>query len=66
MIKELERRKHKTYLTEAVLLEVLLLDGGAKVESGVVNEIGRVLGQIQHHEIKVQPHNTTTQQQPKI
>lgn len=33
----------KRYLPEAILLKVLVLDGGAKEESGVVNEIGGVL-----------------------
>lgn len=45
-------------LSEAVFLEVLPLNGGAEVESGVVNEIRRVFGQVQHHKIDAQPHNT--------
>lgn len=47
-----------TNLSEAVLLEVLFLNIGAKVESGIVNEIGGVLDETQYHVIKVQPHNT--------
>jgi hypothetical protein len=50
--------KSKTNLSDAILLQVLLLNGGAEVKSGVVNEIGRVLGQIQQHEIEVQPNHT--------
>ena len=35
-----------TYLTEAVLVEIVFLDGGTKVEGGIVYEIRRVFGQV--------------------
>lgn len=57
------RKPGKTNLSGAVLVKVLLLDSGAKVESDIVNEIGGVLGNIQYHEVKVQPHNTASQNQ---
>lgn len=55
------RKPEKTNLSGTVLVKVLLLGSGAKVESDIVNEIGGVLGKIQYHKIKVQPNNTASQ-----
>ena len=62
-IKRRIRKQGKTNLSGTVLVEVLLLDSGAKVESDIVNEIGGVLCKIQYHKIKVQPNNTASQHQ---
>ena len=51
-------REESTNLIIAVFFIVLLLNGGAKVEGSVVNQIRGVLRQIQNHEIKAQPDHT--------
>lgn len=48
----------------AIFFKVLVLNSRAKVKRSVVNQIRRMFRQIQHHEIKVQPHHTV--QQTKI
>lgn len=45
-------------LSITVFVEVLLLNSRAEVERSVVYEIGTVLGQIQQHEIEVEPNHT--------
>ena len=55
-----------TNLSFAVLFKVLLLDGGAEVKSGVVDEIGGVLRHIQHHEIDAQSHSTESKSKSKV
>lgn len=42
-----------------ILLIVLCLNILAEEKRSVVNQIGRVLGKVQHQEIKVQSHNTS-------
>ena len=46
-------------LVEAIFLVILTLNGGAKEDGGVVYQIRRMLSQIQHHEIEIQPYHTT-------
>ena len=48
-----------TNLSNSIFLTVLPLDSRAKVENRVVYQIRRMLRQVEHHEIEVQPHNTT-------
>lgn len=54
--------RESTNLFKAILLIILSLDIGAKVQSGVVNEIRRMLRQIQQHEIEIQPHHAAIRQ----
>lgn len=45
-------------LIKPEFLTVLPLHGGAKEEGSIVDEVGRVLRQIQQRKIKIQPHHT--------
>ena len=44
---------------------VLALNSRTEEEGSVVDEIGRVLGEIQQHEIKIQAHNAAQHRRPK-
>lgn len=53
-----ERKTKRDYLANAILVAVLPLNNWAEVKCRVVYEIRTMLRQIQHHKIKIQPHNT--------
>ena len=55
-----------THLLIAISVKVLFLNDGAEVKADVVDHIGRVLRQIQQHEVKVQPNHTIDQREPNF
>lgn len=61
-----ETQRKGTNLPIAIFIEILLLNSRAEVKRSVVNQIRRVLGQIQHNEIEVQTHHSVTANNIKL
>ena len=46
------------YLRESIFLMILDLDNGDKVHANIVNQVGRVLCQVEYHEIEIKSNHT--------
>lgn len=49
----------RTHCSISILLAILPLNNRAEEQSRIVYEIKRLLRQIQHYEVEIQPHHTT-------
>jgi hypothetical protein len=46
-----------THLVRAILLVVLLLNGGAEEHGRIEDEVGRVFGEVENNEVEIQANN---------
>ena len=51
-------KKDDHYLRESIFLMILDLHNGDKVHANIVNQVGRVLCQVEYHEIEIKSNHT--------